>query len=99
MLLDYSTYDSKIQPLIRQRMRYLISQCNHEYAASILRMVQETVSASKKRQCLASTEVSNLMVNLSTDFYLSFMSWMGHQNLVDKAVLTSTTFPEIVLPC
>jgi len=43
VLLDYSTYDSRIQPLIRQRMRYLITQCHHEYAASILRMVQETI--------------------------------------------------------
>jgi len=43
VLLDYSTIDSQIQPLIRERMRYLISQSHHEYAAAILRMVQETI--------------------------------------------------------
>lgn len=43
VLLDYSTYDSKIQPLIRQRMRYLISESHNEYASSVLRMVQETI--------------------------------------------------------
>jgi len=53
VLLDYSTIDSQIQPLIRERMRYLISQSHHEYAAAILRMVQEAVSASKKHQRLA----------------------------------------------
>jgi hypothetical protein len=44
VLLEYSTYDSQIQPLIRERMRYLISESHNEYAASVLRMVQETVS-------------------------------------------------------
>ncbi|GFG29349.1 hypothetical protein Cfor_01234 [Coptotermes formosanus] len=43
VLLDYSTYDSKIQPLIRQRMRYLISESQNEHAGSVLRMVQETI--------------------------------------------------------
>ncbi|PNF24099.1 Tetraspanin-2A [Cryptotermes secundus] len=43
VLLDYSTYDSQIQPLIRQRMRYLISESQNEYASSVLRMVQETI--------------------------------------------------------
>lgn len=42
-------------------------------------------------------EVSHLMVTLSTDFYLSFTSLVGHQNLLDKAVFISTTFPEVVL--
>jgi hypothetical protein len=45
VLLDYSTYDSQIQPLIRARMRYLISESHNEHAASVLRMIQETVSA------------------------------------------------------
>jgi len=43
VLLDYSTRDSQLQPLIRERMRYLITQSHNEYAASILRMVQETI--------------------------------------------------------
>jgi len=43
VLLDYSTRDSQLQPLIRQRMLYLISQSHHDYAYAILRMVQETI--------------------------------------------------------
>jgi len=43
VLLDYSTRDSQLQPLMRARMRYLITQSHNEYAASILRMVQETI--------------------------------------------------------
>jgi hypothetical protein len=67
VLLDYSTYDSKIQPLIRQRMRYLISQSQNEYASSTLRMVQETVSSSKKHECLGGRRVS-FYGNISIDF-------------------------------
>ncbi|XP_069696836.1 tetraspanin-2A [Periplaneta americana] len=43
VLLDYSTYDSKLQPLIRDRMRRLISESHNEYASSVLRMVQESI--------------------------------------------------------
>jgi hypothetical protein len=53
VLLDYSTYDSKIQPLIRERMRYLISESQNEYASSVLRMVQETVSTSRRPACIS----------------------------------------------
>ena len=43
VLLDYSTYDSQIQPIIRKSMTSLIVNSQHEDAAQILRMVQENV--------------------------------------------------------
>lgn len=43
VLLDYSTYDSQIQPIIRKSMTSLIVNSQHDDAAQILRMVQENV--------------------------------------------------------
>lgn len=43
VLLDYSTYDSKIQPIIHRSMTALIINSQHERASEILRMVQENV--------------------------------------------------------
>ncbi|PSN43003.1 Tetraspanin-2A [Blattella germanica] len=43
VLLDYSTYESKIQPLIRDKMRRLISDSHNEHSSLVLRMVQETI--------------------------------------------------------
>ncbi|XP_043268591.1 tetraspanin-2A [Venturia canescens] len=43
VLLDYSTYDSKIQPLIRRSMSNLISTSHQEKSAGILRMIQENM--------------------------------------------------------
>ncbi|XP_033216623.1 tetraspanin-2A [Belonocnema kinseyi] len=43
VLLDYSTYDSQIQPIIRKSMTSLIVNSQHDDAAQILRMVQENI--------------------------------------------------------
>ncbi|KAL6426981.1 hypothetical protein ACFW04_009288 [Cataglyphis niger] len=43
VILDYSTYDSKIQPIIERSMYNLISNSYHETAGFILRIIQETV--------------------------------------------------------
>ncbi|XP_012269913.1 tetraspanin-2A [Athalia rosae] len=43
VLLDYSTYDSHIQPIIREAMTNLISNSQYDGAAYILRMVQENI--------------------------------------------------------
>lgn len=43
VLLDYSTYDSDIQPLIRRSMTSLISNSQHEDASRMLRIVQEQI--------------------------------------------------------
>ncbi|XP_046431664.1 tetraspanin-2A [Neodiprion virginianus] len=43
VLLDYSTYDSSIQPIISTAMTNLISNSQYEGAAVILRMVQENI--------------------------------------------------------
>lgn len=43
IILDYSTYDSKIQPIIQRSMYNLISNSQHETASYILRVIQETV--------------------------------------------------------
>ncbi|KAG7191103.1 hypothetical protein KM043_007137 [Ampulex compressa] len=43
VLLDYSTYDSKIQPIIRRSMISLISNSHYDNAAYILRLVQENI--------------------------------------------------------
>ncbi|XP_050457933.1 tetraspanin-2A [Cataglyphis hispanica] len=43
VILDYSTYDSKIQPIIERSMYNLISKSHHETAGFILRIIQETV--------------------------------------------------------
>ncbi|XP_018339280.1 PREDICTED: CD9 antigen [Trachymyrmex septentrionalis] len=43
VILDYSTYDSKIQPIIERSMYSLISNSHHETASFILRVIQETV--------------------------------------------------------
>ncbi|XP_011882996.1 PREDICTED: DNA ligase 1 isoform X3 [Vollenhovia emeryi] len=43
VILDYSTYDSKIQPIIERSMYSLIVNSHHDAASSILRIIQETV--------------------------------------------------------
>ncbi|XP_071577820.1 tetraspanin-2A [Temnothorax nylanderi] len=43
VILDYSTYDSKIQPVIERAMYNLISNSHHDSASFILRVIQETV--------------------------------------------------------
>jgi uncharacterized membrane-anchored protein YjiN (DUF445 family) len=43
VILDYSTYDSKIQPIIERAMYKLINNSQHETASFILRIIQETV--------------------------------------------------------
>ncbi|XP_034182875.1 tetraspanin 2A [Osmia lignaria lignaria] len=43
ILLDYSTYDSKIQPLIRQSMTDLISRSHDGRATYILQLIQESI--------------------------------------------------------
>lgn len=43
ILLDYSTYDSKIQPLIRRSMRTLINNYQDPKATYILQLIQESV--------------------------------------------------------
>ncbi|XP_076183753.1 tetraspanin 2A [Ptiloglossa arizonensis] len=43
ILLDYSTYDSKIQPLIRRSMTALINKYHDERATLILQLIQESI--------------------------------------------------------
>ncbi|EFN88434.1 tetraspanin-2A [Harpegnathos saltator] len=43
VVLDYSTYDSKIQPVIRHSMINLIRNSHYETASLILRIIQESV--------------------------------------------------------
>lgn len=43
ILLDYSTYDSKIQPLIRRSMTALINNYQDPKATYILQLIQESV--------------------------------------------------------
>lgn len=43
VILDYSTYDSKIQPIIERSMYNLIRNSHHETPSFILRIIQETV--------------------------------------------------------
>ncbi|XP_011501881.1 PREDICTED: CD81 antigen [Ceratosolen solmsi marchali] len=43
VLLDYSTYDSQIQPLIRKSMTNLIINSQHTRVSVVLRMVQENI--------------------------------------------------------
>jgi len=43
VLLDYSTYDSKIQPLIRKMISTFINNPQHEYSQRTLTMIQEEV--------------------------------------------------------
>lgn len=43
VLLDYSTYDSKIQPIIRKSMTNLIVHSHDERAIYILRVIQESI--------------------------------------------------------
>lgn len=43
VILDYSTYDSKIQPIIARAMYNLIGNSHQETASFILRVIQETV--------------------------------------------------------
>lgn len=43
ILLDYSTYDSKIQPLIRRSMTSLISKSQDDRATYILQLIQESI--------------------------------------------------------
>ncbi|OAD59425.1 23 kDa integral membrane protein [Eufriesea mexicana] len=43
LLLDYSTYDSKIQPLIRRSMTTLINNYHNERAVFILQLIQESI--------------------------------------------------------
>ncbi|XP_076243297.1 tetraspanin 2A [Calliopsis andreniformis] len=42
-VLDYSTYDSKIQPLIRRSMTALINKYHDERATYILQLIQESI--------------------------------------------------------
>lgn len=43
VLLDYSTYDSKIQPLLRQSLTTLINNYHQENAMYVLQIVQESI--------------------------------------------------------
>ncbi|XP_043260803.1 tetraspanin-2A [Colletes gigas] len=43
ILLDYSTYDSKIQPLIRRSMTALINKYHDERATFVLQLIQESI--------------------------------------------------------
>ncbi|XP_063978804.1 tetraspanin-2A [Diachasmimorpha longicaudata] len=43
VLLDYSTYDSNIQPIIRKSMTSLIVNSQYEKPAMVLRMIQEGI--------------------------------------------------------
>lgn len=43
VILDYSTYDSQIQPIIARSMYTLISNSHEEMASRILRLIQETI--------------------------------------------------------
>ncbi|CAG2055322.1 unnamed protein product, partial [Timema podura] len=43
VLLDHTTYDSSLQPLIRNSMNNLISTSQNENSANILRMIQENI--------------------------------------------------------
>lgn len=49
MVLDFSTYDSSIQPIIRDVIVRLMNNPQHEGSREILRMVQEGVSTSFMR--------------------------------------------------
>ncbi|OXU24509.1 hypothetical protein TSAR_006933 [Trichomalopsis sarcophagae] len=64
VLLDYSTYDSQIQPLIRKSMTNLIVNSQHEHVSVILRMVQENIGC-----CGADgpTDYLNLLKPLPTE--------------------------------
>lgn len=44
VLLDNSTQQSKLQPLIKESMRQLIMNSHHEPSKAILTVVQENVS-------------------------------------------------------
>lgn len=57
VILDYSTYDSKIQPIIERSMYNLISNSHQENASFILRIIQETVrKLLKKAQFISKLE-------------------------------------------
>lgn len=43
ILLDFSTYDSQIQPIVRRSMHALISNSYQDQPAYILRMIQENI--------------------------------------------------------
>lgn len=43
ILLDYSTYDSQIQPLIRRSMTALINKYHDERATYVLQLIQESI--------------------------------------------------------
>ncbi|XP_077291816.1 tetraspanin 2A [Arctopsyche grandis] len=43
VLLDFSTYDSKIQPLIRRTITEFINNPQHEYSKRMLTMIQEEI--------------------------------------------------------
>ncbi|XP_046813492.1 tetraspanin-2A [Vespa velutina] len=43
VILDYSTYDSQIQPIIRRSMNNLITNSQYEKASDILKLIQENV--------------------------------------------------------
>lgn len=45
VLLDYSTLNSSIQPMIRESMRRLITVSSNPAVATILKMIQENVSS------------------------------------------------------
>lgn len=43
LLLNYSTVDSSIQPIIRNSMTTLITNSQHQKATQVLRLLQENV--------------------------------------------------------
>lgn len=47
VLLDYSTLNSSVQPIIRNSMRRLIEMSSLVRPAAILKMIQENVSGIK----------------------------------------------------
>lgn len=59
VVLDFSTYDSSIQPLIRDVIVRLMNNPQHEGSREILRMVQEGVSEERKYVLLLLTNRPN----------------------------------------
>jgi uncharacterized membrane-anchored protein YjiN (DUF445 family) len=93
VLLDYSTYDSQIQPLIRERMRFLISESQNEYASSILRMVQETVRTNTKPAYPARVTFHNLGLMETSSKSSSFIDVMGGLSYMMKLPPFLSTLP------
>lgn len=68
VLLDYSTLNSSIQPLIRDSMRRLIMSSMRPDAGTVLNMIQENVSRKEKPKsfCCANNRKTNIFTQTYT---------------------------------